>query len=58
MLFLALNNAIIKVALVKNDLWTANLWMSIVTLMVLFPTFYLFNKDINKLKIKQKKLPL
>jgi drug/metabolite transporter (DMT)-like permease len=53
MLFLAINNASIKVALVKNDLWTANLWMGVITLLVLTPTIYLFQKEASKLKIGQ-----
>lgn len=53
MLFLALNNASIKVALVHNDIWTANLWMSIVTVLTLLPTFYFFKKDVSKINFKQ-----
>ena len=51
MLFLALNNGFIKLALVKNDLWTANLWMAIVAFIMLFPTIPLFYKDIRKLEV-------
>lgn len=53
MLFLALNNATIKFALVQNDLWTSNLWMSVVTLLVLTPTYYLFKRDIRNVKFNQ-----
>lgn len=53
MLFLALNNAVIKLALVNNDLWTANLWMSVVTVIALTPLIYFFKSDIKSLSIKQ-----
>jgi drug/metabolite transporter (DMT)-like permease len=49
MLFLALNNGFIKLALIHNDLWTANFWMAIISLLMLFPTIPLFFKDIKKI---------
>ncbi len=53
MLSLALNNAAIKFALVHNSIWTANLWMSVVTVLMLLPTFYFFKKEFFKLEVKQ-----
>jgi drug/metabolite transporter (DMT)-like permease len=53
MLFLAVNNAFIKLALVNNDLWTANLWMAVVTLVTLIPTINFFKKDASKITKKQ-----
>ena len=50
MLFLALNNAAIKMALVNNDLWTATLWMGIINFAILIPTIPLFYKDLFKIK--------
>src|SRR5438046_2395847 len=51
MVFLALNNAFIKLALVKSDVWTTNLWMGIISLFLLMFTIPLFRKDILKVKI-------
>lgn len=53
MLSLALNNAFIKIALVNNSLWTANLWMSIITLLVTAPTVIFFRKDAQNINLKQ-----
>jgi len=53
MLALALNNAVIKIALVNNSLWTANLWMAIVTFATFIPTLFLFKKDIKNITSQQ-----
>jgi drug/metabolite transporter (DMT)-like permease len=53
MLVLALNNIMIKMALVHNDIWTANLWMSIITQVILLPTIPLFKKELTKIKLNQ-----
>jgi drug/metabolite transporter (DMT)-like permease len=53
MLFLALNNVFIKIALEHNDLWTANLWMSIISVILLIPTIAFFYKEIFKISITQ-----
>jgi drug/metabolite transporter (DMT)-like permease len=50
-LFLAVNNAFIKVSLMKNTLWTNNLWIAIINMIFLIPTLPLFYKDIKKLKL-------
>ena len=50
-LFLAINNAFIKQALVNNSLWTTNLWVAILNFMMLIPTIQLFKKDLKKLDI-------
>lgn len=53
MAFLAFNNIFINFALVKNDLWTVTLWISIVNLLVILPTIPLFYKDLRRVKFKQ-----
>ncbi|MBI5127252.1 DMT family transporter [Candidatus Roizmanbacteria bacterium] len=53
MLFLAINNAFIKIALMKNGLWTANLWMSLITLLAITPTVVFFNKSVKNIGLKQ-----
>lgn len=53
MLFLALNNAFIKQALVHNDLWTANLWIFIITFALTLFSFPLFQKDLKRIKKTQ-----
>jgi len=50
-LFLAINNAFIKQALVNNSLWTTNLWVAILNFLMLIPTIRLFKKDLKKLDI-------
>ncbi len=53
MLFLAANNALIKMVLVHNDIWTANLWMAIIAQLMLLPTIPLFYKEIKRVKVAQ-----
>jgi len=53
MLFLAINNAYIKLSLVNNSLWTTSLWEKIFNLIFLLPTIPLFCKDLLKIKLKQ-----
>jgi len=53
MLFLALNNVFIKIVLERNSLWTANLWMSIISVALLLPTIPLFIREVNKISILQ-----
>lgn len=50
-LFLAINNAFIKQALVNNSLWTTNLWVAILNFIMLIPTIQLFKKGLKKLDI-------
>lgn len=49
MFFLTLNNSFIKVSLVKNSLWTNNLWIIIISSLFLIPTIPLFQKELKKL---------
>lgn len=51
-LFLAINNAFIKLALVDNSLWTTNLWVAVLNFILLIPTISLFKKEIKKINIK------
>lgn len=51
MLVLALANTWIKIALVHNDVWTLNLWMSIITQVLVLPTIPLFIKEIKKIRV-------
>jgi len=51
MLFLASSGAFIKISLVKNSLWTNNLWIAIINAIFLIPTATLFYKDLKKIKI-------
>ncbi|RJR16220.1 DMT family transporter [Candidatus Microgenomates bacterium] len=53
MLFLAANNAFIKTALVHNSLWTTNLWVAIITQILLVPTIPLFRSELLHLKFRQ-----
>jgi len=46
MLFLTLNNTFIKLSLVKNSLWTTNLWIAIINVILLTPTIKFFRKDL------------
>jgi len=55
-LFLAINNAFIKQALVNNSLWTTNLWVAILNFLMLIPTIRLFKKDLKKLLKKYRTL--
>jgi len=50
-LFLAINNAFIKQALVNNSLWTTNLWVAILNFFMLIPTIKFFKKDLKKLDV-------
>lgn len=49
MFFLAINNAIIKVAVSHNGLWTTNVWIGIFSLIFVLFTYPLFKKDIKKI---------
>lgn len=51
MLVLALANTWIKIALVHNDVWTLNLWMSIITQVLVLPTIPLFIKEVKRLNV-------
>ena len=51
MLFLALNNAFIKVSLQSNSLWTNNIWINIINIFLLIPTIHLFRKDLKTLNL-------
>ena len=53
MAFLAINNASIKWAFTFNDVWTVNLWIGIISFLVILPTLPLFYKDLYKIKAKQ-----
>jgi len=53
MLFLAINNVLIKFVMAQNDVWTGNLWMSIITFLMLIPTIPLFRKELTKIRFKQ-----
>jgi len=53
MLALTINNLLIKSALVHNDIWTANLWMSVITFLFLLPTLPLFMKEMRKINLFQ-----
>lgn len=53
MLFLASSNALTKQALVNNDLWTTNLWVSLLKFVIIIPTIPLFYKDFYKIKFNQ-----
>ncbi len=53
MLFLALNSGFIKLALVRNTIWTVNLWESIITFLLISLTIPLFYKDFKRIKINQ-----
>ena len=51
MLFLTLNNTFIKLSLVRNSLWTTNLWIAIINMILLAPTVGLFKKDLKMLNL-------
>lgn len=51
MAFLALNNASTKWAATFNDVWTVNLWVAIISFLVILPTIPLFYKDVFKMKM-------
>ena len=53
MMSLALNSVFIKLAMVKNDLPTVTLWIMIVNMVVILPTFLFFKKDLKSLKASQ-----
>lgn len=53
MAFLSLNNASIKWAFTFNDVWTVNLWIGIISFIVVLPTLPLFYKDLLKIKTNQ-----
>ncbi len=57
MLFLAINNAIIKIAVAHNGLWTTNVWIGIISIVFVSLTYPLFKKDIKKIS-KDQILPL
>ncbi len=49
-LFLALTNTFTKISLQQNPLWTNNLWVNIINLILIIPTIYFFSKDIGKIR--------
>lgn len=51
--FLAINNACIKWAFEFNDVWTVNLWIAIISVLIILPTMPLFYKDLFKIKTFQ-----
>lgn len=51
--FIAVNSAFIKLSMVKNDIWTINVWMLIIQLLMLLPTIPLFIGDLKKIKFNQ-----
>jgi drug/metabolite transporter (DMT)-like permease len=53
MFFLAVNNALIKVAIAHNGLWTTNVWMGILSLVFVCFTYPLFKNDIRSFKKEQ-----
>ncbi len=53
MVFLAINNAFIKIAVDQNDIWTVNLWTAIISLILLLSTIPLFKKDLRRIKFNQ-----
>lgn len=53
MLVLAIGNALTKQALASNDVWSTNLWGSLIKVIMATPTVFLFIKDIPKVKISQ-----
>lgn len=50
-LFSAVGSAFTKAVLMKNNLWTTNLWIAIINFILLIPTIPLFKKDIKKLDV-------
>ncbi len=50
---LAITNAATKWATGYNDVWTVNLWLSIIGFIVILPTFFLFKKDLLKIRSRQ-----
>ncbi len=53
MAFLAINNASTKWATSSTDVWTVNLWVAVISLIVILPTLPLFYKDLFKVRIHQ-----
>lgn len=53
MLFLAISNAFTKQALINNDLWSTNLWNSLIKVIMSIPAFFWFYKDFPKIKLSQ-----
>lgn len=51
--FLALYNAFIRWATISNSVWTINLWVGIIGLLVISATAPLFYKDLLKIKINE-----
>ena len=49
MLFLTINNALIKISLQTNSLWANNLWIAIFNTIFLIPTLPRFYKDLKKI---------
>ncbi len=53
MVCLALSGAFTKWATSFNDVWTVNLWMAVISLIVILPTVSLFSKDLFRIRVKQ-----
>jgi len=52
-LFLAINNAFVKLSQVNNSLWTTNLWIALLNMIFFLPAVPFFFKEIRKLSFKQ-----
>jgi len=48
MIFLALNSVAVKWAFMFDDVWTVNLWIGVISLIIVLPTLPLFYKDLFK----------
>lgn len=47
--FLTLENAFVKQTIINNSLWTTNLWISILNIILLIPTIPLFKNELKKI---------
>lgn len=53
MVFLALRDATTKWASIYDDVWTVNLWVNVVGIIVILPTINFFKNDFKKINIRQ-----
>lgn len=53
MVFLAFNSVAVKWAFEFDNVWTVNLWIGIISLIIILPTLPLFYKDLFKIKYNQ-----
>ncbi len=53
MFILALSGAFVKISLMKNSLWTNNLWIAVIDALLFVPTLPLFVKDLKKIRSAQ-----